>query len=63
MYFEAVEEILKKLEDPNLKSTTKANLSRQLKELDPDESIRKFIRKEIDRPDLSDTIGASEKSR
>ena len=40
MYFEAVEQILKKLSDPKIKGSLKANLTKQLKDLDPDEKIR-----------------------
>lgn len=44
MYFEAVEEILTKLNDPKLKNGQKMNLQRDLKELDPEGKIIKYIR-------------------
>ena len=56
MYFEAVEKILTKLADPKLKGSVKANLTKQLKELDPDGVIKKYIEEGGDRPDISDMI-------
>ena len=56
MYFEAVQEIQKKLEDPKLKGSTKANLQKQLKELDPDGAIALFLAGNGPRPDISDRI-------
>ena len=43
MYFEAVQDILEKLAEPKLKGSQKASLTRQLKDLDPDGVIRKFL--------------------
>ena len=43
MYFDAVEEILTKLKEKDLKSSIKSNLIRQLKDLDPDGVIQKFV--------------------
>ena len=43
MYFEAVEDILRKLADPKLKGSAKANLTKQLKDIDPDGKIQKFV--------------------
>lgn len=59
MYFEAVEDIQKRLADPNIKSGKKANLLKQLKELDPDGRIRAFVNDtdNKERPDLSDVVG------
>ena len=45
MYFEAVQEILEKLAEPKLKGSQKANLTRQLKDLDPEGVIRKFLKR------------------
>lgn len=56
MYFDAVEDIQKRLADPNLKSGKKANLLKQLKELDPDGRIRDFMAGKIERPDLSNVV-------
>jgi len=53
MYFEAVQLALEKLADPKLKGSTKANLQKQLKDLDPDGVIRKFLEEKGERPDIS----------
>jgi len=63
MYFEAVETILEKLANPNLKGSAKANLTRQLKDIDPDGKIRDFLEGKAERPDLSDQIDASKKAK
>ena len=57
MYFEAVQDILKKLADPKLKGSAKANLSRQLKDIDPDGRIQKFVTEGGERPDLTGLMG------
>lgn len=54
MYFEAVEQILSKLADPKLKGSVRADLSKQLKDLDPDGRIRDFLEGKTTRPSLSD---------
>ena len=59
MYFEAVEEVLNKLADPNIKSATKLKLTRELQDLDGDGKIRKFLEGSAERPDLSRNIDAS----
>ena len=59
MYFEAVETILEKLSKPGIKGAAKANLTRQLREIDPDGKIRAFLEGKADRPDLSDEISRS----
>ena len=56
MYFEAVAEIQEKLAEPNIKGSTKASLLKQLKELDPDGRISKFLSEGGPRPDMSDLI-------
>lgn len=56
MYFEAVAEIQEKLAEPNIKGSTKASLMKQLKELDPDGRISKFLSEGGARPDMSDLI-------
>ena len=57
MYFEAVQDILKKLADPKLKGSAKANLTRQLKDIDPDGKIQKFVAEGGERPDLTGMMG------
>ena len=57
MYFEAVQDILKKLADPKLKGSAKANLTRQLKDIDPDGVIQKFVTEGGERPDLTGMMG------
>ncbi len=53
MYFEAVQEIQKRLADPKLKSGTKASLQRQLRELDPEGRVRAFLAgSSSERPDM-----------
>eukprot|EP01035_Chromulina_nebulosa_P034317 gene34317-46034_t len=56
MYFEAVEQIIAKLTDPKLKGSVRADLSKQLKDLDPDGRIRDFLDGKSTRPNLSDLI-------
>jgi hypothetical protein len=56
MYFEAVEEILGKLADPKLKGSQKASLTRQLKDLDPEGVIRKFLEEKGERPDIAHLV-------
>lgn len=63
MYFEAVETILEKLNDPKLKGAAKANLNRQLKDIDPDGKIRDFLEGKTERPDLTKEIEDGRKSR
>jgi len=63
MYFDAVEEILNKLDEKKLKGSVRADLQRQLKELDPDGRIAKFVKEGGPRPDLTDIIDASEKNK
>lgn len=56
MYFEAVQEILDKLADPKMKGSAKANYQRQLKDLDPEGKIVKYLNGEADKPDLTSFI-------
>jgi hypothetical protein len=56
MYFEAVQEILEKLADPKLKGSQKASLTRQLKDLDPEGVIRKFLEEQGERPDIAHLV-------
>lgn len=56
MYFEAVQDILEKLGEPKLKGSQKASLTRQLKDLDPDGVIRKFLEEKGERPDISHLV-------
>lgn len=56
MYFEAVEDILKKLSDPKVKTTIKARLQKELSELDPNGIIQRYVKEGGERPDISDII-------
>ena len=56
MYFEAVADIQDKLAEPNIKGSMKASLMKQLRELDPDGRISKFLNEGGERPDMSDII-------
>ncbi len=56
MYFEAVQEIMEKLADPKLKGSQKANLTKQLKDLDPEGVIRKFLEEKGERPDIAHLV-------
>jgi hypothetical protein len=56
MYFEAVQEILDKLADPKMKGSAKANYQRQLKDLDPEGKIVKYLTGEAEKPDLTSFI-------
>ncbi len=62
MYFEAVEGILNRLEDPDLSPKEKKVLLLDLKELDPKGKIRSFLGGSIDRrPDISDSLSPKKK--
>ena len=63
MYFEAVQDVLSKLANPKTKGSTKANLQKQLKDLDPDGTIQKFLESgsKEDRPDISHIINRKNK--
>jgi hypothetical protein len=63
MYFDAVEQILSKLADPKIKGSLKADLSRQLRDLDPDGAIRRFLEEGGERPNLSSAIQDTNKKR
>lgn len=63
MYFEAVSELLGKLAESGLKGSTKASLTRQLKELDPDGRITRFLDLGGPRPDMSDIINKKPKKK
>ena len=56
MYFEAVEELLKKMSDPKYKAGAKETMKRQLKDLDPEGVIQKYISGGGDKPDISNLI-------
>ena len=53
MYFEAVEDIVKRLSSTKLKSGTRTNLQKQLQELDPHGIIRTFLSGTTERPGVS----------
>ena len=63
MYFEAVQDVISKLANPKTKGSTKANLQKQLKDLDPDGTIQKFLESgsKEDRPDISHIINRKSK--
>lgn len=56
MYFEAVQDILNKLADPKTKGSTKANLTSELRGLDPEGVIQAFLKQGGERPDISHMI-------
>ncbi len=56
MYFDAVDDILKKLADPNVKSGSKQRLQKELKELDPEGVIQEFVTNGGPRPDISNLL-------
>ncbi len=61
MYFDAVNEILTKLQNPRLKPTVAGDLRSQLSELDPKGVIQKYFATGADprrKPDISDTVEA-----
>lgn len=62
MYFEAVEGVLEKLKNPNLKPNEKKILLLDLKELDPKGKIRAYLSGKLDRrPDISDSLAPKKK--
>ena len=63
MYFDAVADVIQKLADPSLKGSTKASLQKQLKLLDPDGKIAKFVTEGGSRPDMSDVINNQTKKK
>ena len=64
MYFEAVQQLCSKLDDPKLKGSTKAKLQQELKELDPTGVIEKYIRGGSvgERPDIKGIIARNKQS-
>jgi hypothetical protein len=68
MYFEAVQEIVQKLTDPKLKGSRKASLSKQLKDLDPEGTIRRFLEDKekggvAERPDIAHLVNRKQTSK
>jgi hypothetical protein len=63
MYFDAVSDIVRKLERPGLKGSMKANLQRELKDLDPTGVIQEFVKNGGERPDLGDMFSKKPKSK
>ena len=63
MYFEAVQDVMSKLANPKTKGSTKANLQKQLKDLDPDGTIQKFLESgsKEERPDISHIVNRKSK--
>ncbi len=59
MFFEAVEELMKKIEDPKVKSSVKDDLRKEMKDLDPKGEIQAFLKGKASRPDLSARITES----
>lgn len=56
MYFEAVQEIFLKLNNPDIGFASADNLKRQLVVLDPDGSIREYVISGGKRPDISKLV-------
>lgn len=56
MYFEAVQEIFVKLNDPKIPASNADNLRRQLIVLDPNGSIRDYVISGGARPDVTDLV-------
>ena len=61
MYFDAIQDAMKKMNDPATDEKVKRDLQRQLDQLDPDSSIRNFVstgphRRGARRPDLGALI-------
>jgi hypothetical protein len=54
MYFDAVETMLKQLDDPNVSKKKKQQIKEDLDALDPNEKIRKFVLHGGERPDISE---------
>jgi hypothetical protein len=53
MYFDSVKSILQQLEDPQIKNKKKAELKRQLSEIDPNQEIVNYLTgKTTIKPDL-----------
>jgi hypothetical protein len=61
MYFDAVSEILSKLDDPKAKGSMKATLLKELKVLDPDGTMVKFLKGKGPKPDIWDRINTPKK--
>ncbi len=59
MFFDAVEDIVKKIEDPKVKSAMKDDLKKELRDLDPKGEIQAFLQGKGPRPDLSQRISES----
>jgi hypothetical protein len=53
MYFEGVEKLLARLAVPDIKSTTKAGLMKQLADIDPESKIRDYLAGRGARPVLA----------
>jgi hypothetical protein len=58
MYFEAVEEIMTKLNNPKLKGSQRSYFMKELQDLDPEGSIRSFLsnNRKGKRPDISKVL-------
>lgn len=63
MYFEAVQEVMTKIANPKTKGSTKANLQKQLKDLDPDGTIQKYLQDGGEKPDISHIINRKSKKK
>eukprot|EP01039_Chlorochromonas_danica_P008249 gene8249-9097_t len=60
MVIDAVKEIMRKLSDPKIKSSVKSDLTKQLKELDPNGKIRTFLEEgEKGQIDVSGVLGST----
>lgn len=56
MYFEAVQDIFLKLNNPDLPQTNAENLKRQLVVLDPNRLIQEYVISGGKRPDISELV-------
>lgn len=60
MVIDAVKEIMRKLSDPKIKSSVKSDLTKQLKELDPNGKIRTYLEEgEKGQVDVSGVLGST----
>lgn len=59
MFFDAVADIVKKLEDPKVKSSMKEDLRKELRDLDPKSEIQAYLKGKGSKPDLSKSIAES----
>jgi hypothetical protein len=61
MYFDAVEEMLKKIDNPSISKKKKRELEKELAILDPKKKMQNFIKFGGERPDISEETAPYEK--